>query len=127
MRHVLNLCGYDGKGTEVVGAPDRLIIGRGVALLESDEQPKKLFSRPLTRRPQEATPGRCNLCIARGCVLGTRRTLPSIQAQRRGTHFTVFGAARGAAFCSRAAPGRPTPSVVGVIVDVVELLGGDHP
>lgn len=45
MRHVLNLCDYDGKGTEVVGAPDRLIIGRGVALLEPDEQPKKLFSR----------------------------------------------------------------------------------
>ncbi len=45
IRHVLHRFDYDGKDTEVVGVPDRLIVGRGVALFEPDEHREKLFPR----------------------------------------------------------------------------------
>ena len=45
MRYVLHAFDYDGKDTEVVGTPDRRIIGRGADLFEQGEHAGKLYPR----------------------------------------------------------------------------------
>ena len=45
MRYVLNGFEYEGKDHEVVGTPDRLIIGRGVDLFEQDEHPGSTYPK----------------------------------------------------------------------------------
>lgn len=37
MRYVLHSFDYDGKDHDVLGAPDRLVIGRGIDLIEQGE------------------------------------------------------------------------------------------
>ena len=45
MRYVLHAFDYEGKDTEVVGTPDRQIIGRGADLFEQGEHAGKLYPR----------------------------------------------------------------------------------
>ena len=45
MRYVLHAFDYDGKDVEVVGTPDRRIIGRGVELFEHGEQGGRVFPK----------------------------------------------------------------------------------
>ena len=45
MRYVLHAFPYDGKDEEVVGTPDRRIVGRGVDLFEQGEHGDKVFPR----------------------------------------------------------------------------------